>query len=736
LDRNNTAGRVAGWSATHPAEVICFWVAAVVLSLFAWHGADQGLITGTSVLTDTESRSGSALIDTRFTDTDTTSTKVLCAVPGIEDASMRPGELSGRPVDPVSRSGVFTSVGKCYEAKWAASSGMAPPSSLFPPENSIGWERPLMPDGSNDPEVTSSDALALLLPATIDSSALSQSQGDSLDQRYRAIVQEDLVRAELVAVPLTLLILFVVIRSWFSPFIPIIIGAIAVAVAIGLISVAARISSMSIYVVNMIVMVGMAVGIDYTLLIVERYREERRAGRTSMEAIELSFLNAGRAVMASGMAVIVALFGMLFVPISVFRDIALGAMLVVVTGVAAALTALPAILKIMGERVDLRRSRCGPAFLTRHKRSPFWHRWAKVVTRHAWSSALLVLVVLGVLAAQSMHLQLGISPLSTDPASESGLLPKTEYWEREAAATLMSVVEVVVDGAHLVDMDGGINSLVAHIGQDADFAPVVTVQTNETGDLTIVRALVVRPPSSSEAETAIERLRTEVVPNAFATPSSVFVSGPLALQWDLLHLIETWQPRIIGFVLGLSFIVLMLVFRSIIISTMATLLTLLTVSSSIGVLTLVIQEGYGASLLGLEQTEMIEVWIPITLFCILFGLSMDYHMFLVSRIHEHYRQSGDSTASIVLGVRSTGTVICGAALIMAVVFASFAGGRLLILQQVGFGLAVAVLIDAFLVRLILVPAVMALLDRWNWYWPDWFGWLPDGKWWHKDVDLA
>ena len=174
----------------------------------------------------------------------------------------------------------------------------------------------------------------------------------------------------------------------------------------------------------------------------------------------------------------------------------------------------------------------------------------------------------------------------------------------------------------------------------------------------------------------------------------------------------------------MSFIVLMAVFRSIVVPMVATLTTLLSASAAIGVLVLVVQEGHGASLLGLQKTSMIEVWVPIVLFSILFGMSMDYHVFLLSRVQERIRQTGETTASVTFGVRSTGAIVCGAALIMVIVFGSFASGQLLLLQQIGFGLAVAILIDAFLVRLMLVPAAMTLLGERNWYLPGWLRWLP------------
>ena len=716
---------MATWSARHPWWTIGIWLLAVVLGLLGWRSADHLLTTGTSILTETDSRLGSTLIDARFGDADTASTRVICATAGLAEIPVQTAQSAVQAGGSVLLPGAVTDIGQCYEAKWAIASGAPTPAPRTPEQGHPTPTGTVVPGLSIDVERAQRDSLTLLFPPEIGDTAAARQQGGTVDEQFRAVVQDDLLRAERIAVPLALLILILVIRARFSPFIPIVIGGAAVALAVGLTAIVARTASISVYVVNMVAMLGLAVGIDYTLLIFERYREERRAGAPVMDAVATSSASAGHAVLASGLTVIVALAGMLFVPISVFRDIALGAMLVVLLGVVAALTVLPAMLRLLGERIDLRRRSLRAVFTERDSGPGFWERWSMVVTRHPMRAGLLALVVLGTLAFQSVNLERGLSPLFSAPDSENDQAPAANYWEQEVTTTLMSTVEVVIGGAHSDEVDQGIERLVANIGRDNDFTPIVTMQTNDAGDLTVVRALVVRPSSSAEAGSAVERLRSDMVPNAFSeVPADVFVTGPLALQWDVIQIIERWQLRIIGFVLGLSFVILAVVFRSIVVPLLATLMTLLSVSAAIGVLVLVVQEGHGASLLGLEQAEMIEVWVPIVLFSILFGLSMDYHVFLLSRIHEAYRDSGDTTSAIAFGVRSTGTIICGAALIMVVVFGCFATGQLLLLQQIGFGLAVAILIDAFLVRLILVPATMTLLGRWNWYLPEWLRRLP------------
>jgi len=265
------------------------------------------------------------------------------------------------------------------------------------------------------------------------------------------------------------------------------------------------------------------------------------------------------------------------------------------------------------------------------------------------------------------------------------------------------------------------NSLPEH-----GFVAVDPPVWNEAGDLALITATLGMNPNDMAAADLIPTLRNDVVPQAFAgTSAEVLVTGDTAFNKDFFDLVADWTPIVFTFVLGLSFILLMVVFRSIVVPTKAILMNLLSVGAAYGLLVLVFQKGYGHDFFGFDKTPTIEAWIPIFLFCVLFGLSMDYHVFLLSRIREHYDQTHNNQESVAVGLQSTARIITGAALIMVAVFVGFAAGRLVMLQQVGFGLAVAVLIDATVIRSILVPASMRLLGDWNWYLPSWLHWLPD-----------
>ncbi|MBA3309623.1 MAG: MMPL family transporter [Nocardioidaceae bacterium] len=237
---------------------------------------------------------------------------------------------------------------------------------------------------------------------------------------------------------------------------------------------------------------------------------------------------------------------------------------------------------------------------------------------------------------------------------------------------------------------------------------------------------LVGDPDNEQARGAVERLRTDLIPAAFAgTDAEVLVGGQTAENIDYSELINYWLPIVLAFVLGLSLILLTVVFRSLVLSATAVVLNLLSVGAAYGLLVLVFQKGYGADLLGFQQVERVEAWVPVFLFSVLFALSMDYHVFLLTRIRERYADSGDTVDAVVHGIAATGRIITGVALIIVVVFAGFATGDLVMFQQMGFGVGVALLVDATLIRMVIVPAAMAVLGRWNWYLPSWLHWLPE-----------
>ena len=286
--------------------------------------------------------------------------------------------------------------------------------------------------------------------------------------------------------------------------------------------------------------------------------------------------------------------------------------------------------------------------------------------------------------------------------------------------------DVVIDAPDVTDpaVQDAIARLNAALDGD-EFLGSATLETNATGDLALLAIAMPGDFSSAESKAALGRLRADYIPAAFeGVGAEVFVGGPTAETVDSVQTQKDYLPLVFTFVLGSSFLLLLVVFRSIVVPLKAVALNLLSVGAAYGILALVFQEGLGASLLGFRESPVIESWLPLFLFAILFGLSMDYHVFLLSRIKEHYDETGSNAASVAHGLRSTAGIITGAALIMVAVFAGMASGELVVFQQVGFGLATAIILDATVIRMVLVPASMELLGDWNWYFPRWMEWLP------------
>ncbi|MCH8088764.1 MAG: MMPL family transporter [Chloroflexi bacterium] len=555
----------------------------------------------------------------------------------------------------------------------------------------------------------------------------------SIGREFTEIAESDLLKGEAFGLPVALVILVLVFGTLASALIPVVIAIIAIVAAVGASALVGQAFPLSFFVVNIITMIGLAVGIDYSLFIVSRFREERAKGLEKMDAISAAGATASRTVLFSGFAVAISLLGMLIIPTSIFRSIAVGAVLVVVFAVLASLTLLPAILSLMGDKVNALRIPLIQKAHTRfdeERRGGFWD-W---VAKRVMNRAPIYLVVIGGLMVAvslfSLELESGFAGVSTMPdrlQTKQGFL----ILEREFSFGLVTPAEVVIDGDIGSEaVQKGLDDLRALLASDpaSAFGPPAPLDVNLAGDLALLSVPVAGDPDADEAIQAVKRLRDDYVPRAFdGVDAEVLVTGLSAFDIDFFQMAADYTPIVFAVVLGFSFVLLTIVFRSLVVPVKAIFMNLLSVGTAYGLVVLVFQKGIGNELLGLQQVDIVEAWIPLFLFTILFGLSMDYHVFLLSRIRERYDQTGDNTEAVAFGIRSTGRLITGAALIMVAVFSGFAAGDLVGLQQMGFGLAVAVLLDATLVRSILVPSSMKLLGKFNWYLPSALQWLPGGK---------
>jgi RND superfamily putative drug exporter len=728
----STAG-LAGFSARHPWRVLGAWLIVLVAGIVLASGLADVLTSEANLTTTPDSIVGSDLLKERLRanhDEPLTETVIVTSEQLTVDDARFKQTVEQTTADLAALGGIVASASNYYQTQDGSLVSADKHTTLIP----------VTLAGSADDADEHADDYMAAVSAHSDPAAginVLTIGATTVNHTSNTIAQEDLPRGELIGVGVGLLILIVVLGALVAAGLPILLGVVSIVVAFGLAALVGRTIDLSIFVENIISMIGLAVGIDYALFVVERYREERRRGLPKIEAITVAGGTATKAVVFSGCTVILALCGMFLVPISVFRSLGIGAILVVLAAVAATATLVPAMLSLLGDKLEWPRKRpLAVASVRSHLddaaavKTGFWGRVTGLVMGHPVIAVVLAGSLLLAASIPYFDLQRGETGAAALPQSDV----KTAYLilERDFNAGRLDPVEIVVDGAHSqfggASVEDALTQLTTSLRANPAYARVDEPQWNDAGDLALVNAWLVADSSSPSANAAIADLREHSVPNAFQTTSGatrVYVTGATASNVDFVAAVDSSTPTVFLFVLGLSFVLLTLVFRSLVIPVTAIIMNLLSVGAAYGLMVLVFQKGYGTSLLGFQQTPVITSWVPIFLFCILFGLSMDYHVFLLSRIREHFDATGDSDASVAVGLQSTAKIITGAALIMVAVFGSFATGRMADIQQVGLGLAVAIFLDATVVRSLLVPAAMKLLGNRNWYLPRWLRRLPD-----------
>jgi RND superfamily putative drug exporter len=712
---------VAEACSRHPWRVLGLWLLIIAVGVLLASGLEGSLKNDNGFTNNPDSQHGKTLIRQRMGDDPATETVVVHSERlTVDDAAFR-SVVEQTTADLAAMKPVVASAHNYYEAH-----------------------------ASGDPDaahLVSADRHSSIIPvvlATTDKSyaasyvtTAQEHAGNgvevyavgtlSSDYAYNHVADEDLAKAERVGLPVALIVLVVVFGALIAAGLPILLGIVTIVVATGLTAVAAHKIQITSEVTIMIGMIGLAVGIDYALFVIERYREERRHGVGKHEAVGIAGGTAGKAVLFSGGTVVLALMGMFLIPVVVFHSLAAGAILAVLVAVFATQTLLPALVGLLGDKIDWPRRRGGKAARpqgTTQSSKGFWARVTRVVMRRPVGALVVALVILVGLALPVFSLRTGQPGIETLPPSDvkTGFL----ILERDFYAGTVAPVEVVVDGRSDDPwVTAGTANLVAALKQDSLYGPA-TIETAPNRDLTIVSVPLGVDPDSQKAYDAIAAVRHDTIPAAFGSNAShVFVTGDSAKTADFNTALSESSPKVFGFVLGLSFLLLLLAFRSVVVPAKAIVMNLLSVGAAYGVLVLVFQKGVGADFLGMRQAESIAAWVPIFLFCVLFGLSMDYHVFLLSRVREHFDRTGRNDEAVAVGLQATAKIITGAALIMVAVFGAFASGRLVEIQQMGLGLAVAVFLDATVVRSILVPAAMRLLGDRNWYLPRLLRWLPD-----------
>jgi RND superfamily putative drug exporter len=549
----------------------------------------------------------------------------------------------------------------------------------------------------------------------------------TLNHDFNKLSEDDLRSGELqFGLPAALIVLLLVFGTIVAGLVPLLIALPSIIVALSFVAVLGHAFSLSIFTINMLTGMGLALGIDYALFVVSRFREERRRGREKLDAISASAMTANRAVLFSGTTFVIAMFGMFIVPNSIMRSLAVGAILVGIVSVIASATLLPALLGLLGDRVDRGRI---PFFGRRsvenaNPEGRFWGAIVRSVLRRPWLAAGLSVALLLAAASPIFGLRIGTSGPTLLPSRFEARQGFAVLQRDFPSATANPVEIVVASGARGPAAERALVRLRATLASDAGFGPG-QIERSPDGGVAILSVPVRGDPSGDAAVSAVRHLRSTTVPAAFeGMDAQVLVGGTTSENIDYFDSVIGPAPWVIAFVLGLTLVFLTVVFRSLVVAGTAVVLNLLSVSAAYGLLVLVFQHGFGSGLLGFHHVDTIEAWVPLFLFSVLFGLSMDYQVFLLSRIRERYDETGDTKDAVTFGVASTARIITGAALIIVAVFAGFAAGELVMFQQMGFGVAAALLIDATIIRSVLLPAVMALLGRWNWYLPRWLDWLP------------
>jgi uncharacterized membrane protein YdfJ with MMPL/SSD domain len=550
----------------------------------------------------------------------------------------------------------------------------------------------------------------------------------SADKALSDAFESDFQKAEVTSLPITLVILILAFGALLAAFVPLLLAITAVAAAISLIGPISQIWPVDEAISSVVLLIGLAVGVDYSMFYLRREREERARGRSEEAALEAAAATSGRAVLVSGFTVIAAMAGMYFGGAATFTSFATGTILVVAIAVLGSLTVLPAVLSKLGDRVNKGRV----PFLRPERRTGEPRAWSWVLDRvlkRPLVSAIAAGAVLAVLAIPVFHIHTADSGVDGLPRS-IGIM---QTYDRMQAAFPgeQFTADIVVEGQNLDR--GQIQAAAQEMRQIArssdQFNEPVTVDTSPDGQLAKIEVPLAGTGTDDTSLNAVETLRDDVVPQILPSVSGgevVGVAGFTAGSVDFNHLMAQRIWYVFGFVFAMAFVLLLLTFRSIVIPIKAIALNILSVAAALGIVTWVFQDGHLENVLNFDSTGAITAWFPIMLFVILFGLSMDYHVFILSRIKEAVDRGESTSDAVSHGIKSTAGVVTAAAIVMVAVFAIFATLQFIDMKQFGVGLAAAILIDATLVRGVLLPATMKLLGNWNWYLPSWLEWLPKG----------
>jgi uncharacterized membrane protein YdfJ with MMPL/SSD domain len=538
---------------------------------------------------------------------------------------------------------------------------------------------------------------------------------------------KDFKKVEQLSLPITALILLIAFGALVAASVPLVLALTAIAATLGLLGLASRLVPLDGNADALIFLIGLAVGVDYSLFYVRREREERAKGHGKLDAIEIAAATSGRAVLISGITVIIAMAGMFITDNTTFMGMGMGTILVVAVAVLGSLTVLPAMLAALGDKVNRGRL----PFVGRKNKGEVKNSraWGWVVDRVMRRPVVAIVVAGGALIALSipaLGMQTKLSGYDEMPkvSTVQALLETKEAFPAEADPASVVVKAANIDAPHV---KAAIADFKAAAGSDEQIVGEITTEINPGHTVAVLDVGLPGTGTDEASQNALSHLREDIIPSTLGTAKGVEanVTGNAAGNADFNTLMSTKTPLVFAFVLGFAFLLLLISFRSIVIAFKAIVLNLLAVGASYGLLTLVFQDGHGEKLLGFESNGGIGSWLPLFLFVILFGLSMDYHVFMISRIREAWQRGMKTEEAVSHGIKSTAGTITSAAVVMVSSFAVFTFLDSMEMKELGVGLSFAILLDATIIRGVLLPATMKLLGDWNWYVPRWLEWLPE-----------
>ena len=548
----------------------------------------------------------------------------------------------------------------------------------------------------------------------------------SSDNQVSSAISKDFKTALVTSLPITLLILLIAFGSLVAAGVPLLLGLTAVIATIGVISVVSQLSAVDESINEVILLIGLAVGVDYSMFYLRRAREERESGRSEGASLAAAAATSGRAVLVSGFTVMIAMAGMYFAGAPTFSSFATGTILVVAVALVGSLTVLPAILAWLGDRVEKGRI----PFLARRR----WNvgetgAWARVLNpalRHPLVAAVVAGGLLVVLAIPAFSLHTATPGVETLPQNIGVIKTYDRIQAAFPGGPIPAQVVVHADNVKSLPVIRGANELIARASASPSFKKPITTSVSPDHTVGQIDIPVAGDGTDARSTAALAELRDALIPQTIGRVPGVTagVTGYTASSTDFNDAMKSHAPLVFIFVLSAAFLLLLFTFRSIVIPAKAILLNLLSVGAAYGVMVWIFQEGHLESLLGFKSNGAIVAWMPLFMFVVLFGLSMDYHVFILTRIREAFDRGRRTDDAVSHGIKTTAGVVTSAAAVMISVFAIFATLSVLIFKELGVGLAVAVLIDATIIRGVLLPATMKLLGDWNWYLPKWLEWMP------------